>query len=307
MGELIMMKQYSGYLGKFEYDDTQWTVKDSNHSPIPGREILHYVGQETDGSKIVVPDGLIHATALFWHTDIVTPPVLPASVKDADFVCYHCAHLVEPIVFSENVESIEAAMAGCIQLTMPSEIPSACKNGQNLYNGCKKLTQAVVVPPGVEKADGMFRDCNALVRFPVKKGSREANEGDWNVNHRGENFRGKYNEVYGDGVLDQIKDNDTIWVAIMAARKYEETGNNVIYGEIVDLIKSGVNVPGKRLREELSAADECYERRLQLQAAKQSKNEARDRAAASSVGSIPVSAGEASASDSIQSILDKGK
>ena len=269
-----MKKEYSGYLGEFEYDDKLWHVCDKNISPVSGKEILSYIGRETDCSDIEVPYGLVHATALFYGSNIVIPPVLPDTVVDADYVCYHCNRMVSPIILNEGIVSADSGMAGCSLLKTPSSIPSTLINGRNLYNSCYSLTYAVSVPPSVKNCEGMWRGCRSLMQFSLsfKEQGMVDNEGDWNIQHRGSDFRGYMKlceNVYGPAL--STWSGSKCYVAISALDKYEASGHNIIYGNVIDMLKSTSGVPDEQWSRELAIADGCYERRKQLQAAKQSK------------------------------------
>ena len=47
----MFIQHYKGKLGEFDYDDKEFKLE------IDDEECLHYIGTETDGSKIKIPDG----------------------------------------------------------------------------------------------------------------------------------------------------------------------------------------------------------------------------------------------------------
>ncbi len=69
-----MIKHYEGINGSFDYDDEEWEVSVSH-------EDLKYIGKETDGRNIHIPEGVKCLRFTFIRTNLSYPPVIPDSVR----------------------------------------------------------------------------------------------------------------------------------------------------------------------------------------------------------------------------------
>lgn len=69
-----MIRHYEGMNGCFDYDDEEWQVSEYH-------EDLRYIGKETDGRKIQIPEGVKKIYFTFTRTNLTYPPVIPASVR----------------------------------------------------------------------------------------------------------------------------------------------------------------------------------------------------------------------------------
>ena len=65
-----MLKYYKGPLGNFEYDDVEFRVFTYG--------VIKYIGKETDGTKIKIPEGILDCSYMFETCNLITPPVIPA-------------------------------------------------------------------------------------------------------------------------------------------------------------------------------------------------------------------------------------
>jgi hypothetical protein len=82
--EIGNMARYSGPLGTFTFDRTQFELR---KQPIPATDdapatetiILKYVGAETDGRKISIPKGCTDISMMFAGTDLTTAPGSPTA------------------------------------------------------------------------------------------------------------------------------------------------------------------------------------------------------------------------------------
>ena len=88
---------HSGKFGTFVYNPNEFKVLYNG---------VHYIGTETDGSKIKIPDGIVDTTRMFKNNkSLVTPPVIPASVKICDYMFENCSSLKQLPVIPESVAS----------------------------------------------------------------------------------------------------------------------------------------------------------------------------------------------------------
>lgn len=94
-------------IGVFDYDDTEFEL---NIVPfdgiIPGRTILHYIGKETDGSKIKIPEGITSIARMFVGSNLKTPPLIPNSVTNMYGAFARCESLEEAPVIPHGVEDL---------------------------------------------------------------------------------------------------------------------------------------------------------------------------------------------------------
>lgn len=134
------MKHYEGELGVFDYDETQFeittTVKPTYRRSPLGDTRLRYIGDETDGSRIVIPDGIVDLTQTFMNSDLVTPPFIP----DGTVRC------METFRGSDN-------------LTQIAELPEGVLETLGMYKGCTSLVNAGSIPSTVINCCGMFYCC----------------------------------------------------------------------------------------------------------------------------------------------------
>lgn len=151
----MAMKEYSGPLGTFSYDDEKFQLSSDE-------EFLHYIGKETDGSKIRVPEGLVDATNLFKGTNIVSAPRLPESVTKADYTFMECDALVEPGVLPRGLKSARYGYSFCLELPVTPDFPSELEDMTGMFDNCPKLREAKRLPPGLKAGDYCFSNCPAL-------------------------------------------------------------------------------------------------------------------------------------------------
>lgn len=163
---------YNGVLGDFNYNPNEFklmktNVKQSNGEITPV-EILHYIGDETDGSKIKIPDGIETTFMMFSNTDIKSVPQIPSSVKNADAMFNNCKSLENAgMFFSTNIESASFMFSGCSNLKKgPLVIPGNVKNTSFMFSDCVNLRNTPRLTKGVEYADFMFANCESLQKPP---------------------------------------------------------------------------------------------------------------------------------------------
>lgn len=134
-----MLKHYSGSLGDFDYKDTDFCMVYYDSACH-----LHYTGTETDGSKIKIPEGIIDCKYMFANSNIITPPVIPDSVKS-------CRSMFE----------------GCHRLVTPPVIPERVEDCLNMFYDCYSLIYAPSVPVTAIDCDRMFVKCHSLQNYSL--------------------------------------------------------------------------------------------------------------------------------------------
>ena len=137
----LSIVHYSGPLGTFDYDDTEFAFADESSGLIICREVLHYIGHETDGSKIRIPEG----------------------IKLIKYMFYKCECLVTPVKIPEGVENCEGAFKGCKNLKAASELPKSVRNCARMYADCEALeVPCRVIPNNVGTTMEMYSGCVSL-------------------------------------------------------------------------------------------------------------------------------------------------
>ena len=131
-----MLKKYNGPIGNFEYDDSEFRI-DSYFG------YLHYIGSETDGTKIHIPEGIVDCGYMFYNCKkLKTAPTIPNGVK----IC-------------------KSMFSLCQNLKTASEIPGSVTDCNSMFFKCENLEIAPEIPNGVENCDFMFFKCEKLKTY----------------------------------------------------------------------------------------------------------------------------------------------
>lgn len=154
-----MIKHYEGEIGNFDYDDEEFRLGLFDFKNIFGeisefvekcvisekhtKPNLLYIGKETDGNKIAIPEGVSDLAFTFAESNIKTPPKIPTSV-----------------------ESIYNAFRDCEKLTKTPYIPLSVEFCSSAFQGCKSLESVENLPKETAFVDGMFKDCDVLKNIP---------------------------------------------------------------------------------------------------------------------------------------------
>lgn len=107
---MVKMKHYEGVLGNFDYDAAQFKVTRESRS---NSEYLKYIGKENDGSRIVIPNGVVDAYRMFDGSSINSMPEIPASVKYGAKMFRKCTNLNKVDTFPENIVNWKDMFEGC--------------------------------------------------------------------------------------------------------------------------------------------------------------------------------------------------
>ena len=169
--------QYDGELGKFEYDDEEFEIYrdddglayelESYYPYYENRDRLTYIGSETDGSKIRIPEGVEDCDSMFEGcTSLETPPVIPKSVKSCFYMFVGCKSLKEAPIIPNGVKNCRGMFCGT-SLETPPVIPEGVENCDSMFNYCTSLKEAPVIPKSVEDCDSMFVGCKLLKEAPI--------------------------------------------------------------------------------------------------------------------------------------------
>lgn len=140
-----MLKEYVGEEGSFSYDDEEFDFMDFNFG---NKELsmhcehkLYYIGTETDGSKIRIPEGIIDCSCMFATKELQTPPRIPNSVKVCDFMFALCKDLRKAPQLPDGMRQCNFMFFDCELLEEPAKLPQSIgqANCAGMYNGCMNL------------------------------------------------------------------------------------------------------------------------------------------------------------------------
>jgi hypothetical protein len=172
----MAIKQYDGQLGKFEYDDTEFKhliFRDGR------KECLMYIGNESDGSKIKIPQGIKDCSFMFDRCEsLETPPVIPEGVEDCSVMFSDCRNLEVPPIIPSSVKKCDAMFYYARCMRESPVIPEGVEDCTLMFQGCYNMRSAPVIPHSVKDTTCMFCVC-----------SRKVSEaGEWNIEHRGQSY-----------------------------------------------------------------------------------------------------------------------
>ena len=150
------MKHYEGELGVFDYDETQFEIFIDRS--------IRYIGEETDGSKIMIPDGVVDLSYTFRNSKLVTPPRIPKSVVYCNCTFYYSYFLTQAAKLPEGVLETSNMYHSCQSLVNAGSIPSTVTNCDEMFSGCTKLKEGAIFDP-VPECDRsyMYGNCFNLV------------------------------------------------------------------------------------------------------------------------------------------------
>lgn len=90
------IRHYEGSLGSFDYNPNEWAVgvkdieRNGSKTSVP---VLRYIGEETNGDKINIPEGVTNLDYTFEGMDLETVPKIPDSVESAHAAFMDCKKL----------------------------------------------------------------------------------------------------------------------------------------------------------------------------------------------------------------------
>lgn len=164
---------YEGTLGSFDYDPKQFElhiveVPETQDFPAGQYETLRYIGNETNGNKIHIPEGITNTSMMFMNSDITCMPKIPEGVEHADSMFSGCESL--KVVNHELPKSLENAnfmFFGCKGLEQgPAVIPGTVKNANFMFTNCDSLKNTPKLIMGTQAGEFMFGNCKSLSEPP---------------------------------------------------------------------------------------------------------------------------------------------
>ena len=160
---MAIVKRKSKSLGCFSYDDSQFKFGITN-----GFRHLVYIGTETDGSKITIPEGILSINYMFRKSKITSLPRIPDSVTTATEAFSKCRRLTAAILKAKNLRHANGIFSECISLEQASL--AGCPHlicAGNAFNGCINLRTCANLPRSLSVANGMFMRCTSLISAPA--------------------------------------------------------------------------------------------------------------------------------------------
>lgn len=182
------VNHYEGILGTFDYNTNEWAIAEKKVKGDDGRTtevpVLRYIGDEKNGDKIEIPDGVKSLDYSFeGNTKLETVPRIPDSVTSAHAAFMGCDHLKRACKSAKEGEKEGAfdlagwtaggAGAGAVAGTCVTPgIGTAIGAGIGGVGGAIKGTYEYVtgdgkggswkMPPNLADSSSMFEGCTSL-------------------------------------------------------------------------------------------------------------------------------------------------
>ena len=167
---------YDGKLGKFTFNPNEFELRsvtvpaDSYGNPPTSYPILKYVGDEVDGDKIQIPDGVKDISCMFsGNRSLQSLPKIPYGVENAFGAFRDCSALeaTSPFALPITLKSAPFMFANCGSMVAgPAVIPPSVKDGSGMFLNCRNMKNTPKILPGIECMDSMFANCESLTKKP---------------------------------------------------------------------------------------------------------------------------------------------
>lgn len=164
---------YDGVLGTFDYDTSMFElhtveVPETEDFPAGQYEVLRYIGDETDGNKIKIPEGITNTSLMFMNSDITSMPKIPDGVESADSMFSGCESLrVANQRFPKSLNSANFMFFGCMAMEKgPDVVPGTITDANFMFAGCENMKNIPKFTDGIESGEFMFSNCKSLNDTP---------------------------------------------------------------------------------------------------------------------------------------------
>ena len=164
---------YEGPLGSFDYDPTQFQLQDvpvsaSDFGSGGTFKVLKYIGTETNGAKIHIPEGLKDGSMMFMETNLESSPKLPSSLQSGFSMFSGCKKLKSAAMLPLGMTETVHMYSGCTNLEQgPSMIPPTVKDAACMFTGCSNMKNTPKLSRGLVSGEYMFAGCKNLTELPV--------------------------------------------------------------------------------------------------------------------------------------------
>lgn len=126
-----------------EFEGVPYNPEEFEIRCVAGRKFLYYIGNEMDGIKIKIPEGLESIYNMFSNNErLLTPPRIPYGVEDC-----------------------EGAFCGCTKLHFPPDLPETVTNTDYMFNSCVSLDHPAILPDGIQSCKSMYGRCIRLFKL----------------------------------------------------------------------------------------------------------------------------------------------
>lgn len=215
------LRHYKGPSGDCVYDPTQFQLqivekKDDQYGGAHQIEVLRYIGSETDGRKIHIPEGLTDTSFMFYGSNVKSVPKIPEGVESAFAMFSECHSLKDGRVsFPASLKETEFMFANSENMLHgPKVIPGTVKNADYMFTGCAAMQNTPIACNGVQSMNGTYALCASLKDTPViPKSVRQA-----------------ANATYGCSGMDMARDAKEKSDRIAARAKFEEKLDRPSFG-----------------------------------------------------------------------------
>lgn len=157
---------YEGRLGKFTYNTGEFELR-HRYTETGVFEILTYRGNELYGENIHIPDGIVNISYMFENKSIKTAPMIPATVKIADYAFKDCVSLQQGASLPDGLESCGFLYKNCRSMLSGSHMPNSVISAQYMYDGCISLYEPGSLSNQLRFASGLYRNCKNLRVMPT--------------------------------------------------------------------------------------------------------------------------------------------
>lgn len=154
-------KHYKGRLGDFWYDPEKWVIL-LKYTAVGTFDILQYCGRESDGDRIVIPDGVVNTSYMFSNRSLTKCPKIPIGVHTADYMFEENPSLTIGASLPYQLRSAAFMYKGCRSLLAGSDMPDTMVNASYMYDGCYSLQRPVRLSSNLEYMPGLYRNCRSL-------------------------------------------------------------------------------------------------------------------------------------------------
>ena len=164
--------EYSGEAGTFTFDPQVFQLKNMQATMPDGStrdiESLIYIGKETNGAKIQIPEGIRDISGMFAGSNLTSVPAIPGSVERMNMTFMNCKDLqTAKITIPPSVQEMNLTFAGCDHLEKaPAVIPGTVRDCDYCFAGCASLKTTPKFGNGIESMEGVLLDCRNLAKTP---------------------------------------------------------------------------------------------------------------------------------------------
>ncbi len=148
-------REYDGVLGTFRYDESMFRIQETKERG----EYLKYIGYETNGELIEIPEGIMDLSYTFEYSILSIPPRIPVGVKKGIRMFAGSTHLRRGAAFVIGMIDVTECYKDCNSLIAGSNLPDTILFADHMYDGCVCLQSPVLFGTELQHAVGCYRNC----------------------------------------------------------------------------------------------------------------------------------------------------